>query len=242
MKKHIFTLLIVSVFARASAQNYNYAEGFNGVLQHVDSNLSSTGMVYNQMQEEGILMQFDPRIIQSDDNYQDTNELHNYKYSVGVDIGWFDGVSLKVNLGKNIFLQTDIGMGIFLNLFALTISPDITVDLGGQLFLFYENKFPRRTNTYWLAGGGLCFAALSPTDQTKKVNTIKGGAKALLGIEYYFGGKAPLSIQVDTRLGYNVMYSPKDTRRGVFIPSDNPYHYFDYGFVFTLRYHFGKKN
>ena len=63
-------------------------------------------------------------------------------HSVGINLGWTDGVSLKFHIKGNVYLQSDIG-----------ILPD--------------------------------------------------------------------------RIGF---------------PNDNPYHFFDYAFVFSLRYHFGKKN
>lgn len=173
---------------------------------------------------------------------QDTLGLHNYRYSMGADIGWFDGIMLKIQIKNNLYLQADVGMGLFFNFLALPISPSLTCDLGGQLNLLYEKKFPKRTNTYWIAGGGIYYAAVSPDGNTKKVNTMKGGIKAILGIEYFVGERLPLSLQVDMRIGYNILYSPNNSYRGEFIPSDNPYHYFDYGFVFSIRYYFGKKN
>jgi len=45
MKKHIVTLLIVSVFAIASAQSYTQA--FDSVFQHVDLSHTSTGILYH---------------------------------------------------------------------------------------------------------------------------------------------------------------------------------------------------
>ena len=240
MKKHLFILLVISVFTTASAQSYTQA--FDSVFRHVDLSHTSTGILCERgLPPEGLPTNcswVNNKVVSK----TDTADTQYYKHSVGINIGWFDGVCYRVNIVNNLFFQADVGMGLFLNFCALPICPDIVCDLGSQLYFLYERKFPKRTNTYWIAGGGLSIAAVSPVGDTKKINTLKAGPKVLLGIEFFPGGKVPLSIQVDARFGYNVMYSPKDSYRGVFIPNVNPYHYFDYGFVFSVRYHFGKKN
>ncbi len=47
MKKHLITLLVISVFTTASAQNYT--ESFNEVFRHVDLSHTSTGILYERV-------------------------------------------------------------------------------------------------------------------------------------------------------------------------------------------------
>ena len=173
----------------------------------------------------------------------DSINLAQLKHSVG--LSWFssfNGVSLKFNLHNQLYLQADIGAHAYLNFLFIPVSPTLGVDFGTQIYLLYENTFPRRTNVYWIAGGGLNFAGAPHIPYSKQVS-LKGGAQVILGIEC-MAESAPLSVQVDTRWGYGVIYSTKGVKpweRNGFIPDNNPYHFLDYGFVVTLRYYFDKR-
>lgn len=47
----------------------------------------------------------------------DTSNIDTHKHSVGVNVGWLDGLSLKFNFGNNIYLQTDFGFSFHANPF-----------------------------------------------------------------------------------------------------------------------------
>lgn len=167
----------------------------------------------------------------------DTCGLPNFRHSIGVDVAWMYGVSWKYNIMNNLFIQTDLGVTL------LAAEIPITLDAGGRFFVFYEDLFPRRTNTYWIAGGGIGLGAI-PHSDGKKEASLKGCVQSLLGIEIKPSG-TPLSFQFDARLGYGIIYSTKgiDPRgRLGFVSDDNPYHYFDFALVASIRYSFDKKN
>ena len=175
-----------------------------------------------------------------------TNSMGNYrggKHSVGISaLSSFTGISLKFNVADKLYLQTDFGGDAYLNFLFIPASPTLGADFGTQVYVLYEDLFPKRTNTYWLAGLGLNFAGVPHIPYSKQVS-LKGGVKAIFGVEY-IPDNSRLSFQVDTRWGYGIMYSTKGVKpweRNGYIPNDNPYHFLDYGFVFTLRFHFGNK-
>jgi len=198
MKKHIITLLIVSVFAGTSAQSYT-----------------------------------------------DTFRINNNKHSLGLNIGWLDGLSLKFNMWNNLFIQTDIGVSCQANPFCFIHEsfggPFLYTDLGVQLNVFYEKLFPNSCNAYWLAGGGIHIG--KECTESIKSPYFKTGAKIMLGIEWKFN--IPLSLQLDTRQGYGVIFAIDNKSfesKHLFLSTKHPIHFFDYSFVFSIRYHFGKKN
>lgn len=176
-------------------------------------------------------------------SYKDTTETPQYKHSVGVSAFCsFVGVSFKFNLKNNLYLQTDFGGDAYLDFLFIPISPALGADFGTQIYILYEDKFPRRTNVFWIAGCGLNFAGVPHIPYSKQVS-LKGGVKAIVGIECVFG-KSPLSLQVDTRWGYGIIHSTKGVKpweRNGYIPDDKTYHFLDYGIVFSLRYNFGKR-
>ena len=242
MKKHIITIVVLCAFAGASAQSYS--EAFYSVFQHVDLSHTSTGILYERVLPDESLTQYSFSATSSQTINKDTINSYDKKNSVGISAFCsFVGVSFKLNLRKNLYFQTDIGGNIYLNFLFIPRSPTLGADFGTQFYLLYEDKFPKRTNTYWIIGGGLNFAGVPHIPYSKQI-TLKSGAKAILGIEY-MPENTSISIQFDTRLGYGIMHSTKDVKsweRNGYLPNDNPYHFFDYGFVFSLRFHFGKKN
>lgn len=238
MKKHIITFLIVSAFTSASAQSYTQV--FDTIFQHVGFSHTSTGILYERARPVKRLTQLDFRKLNTDKEKSDTSGLFNYQYSIGVCVGaWFNGISLKSNLAHNLYLQSDFGLGIDIR---KSIVPE-GCDIGFKINLLYENRILNRTNTYWLVGGGIV-GGIVPHDAGKKEVSLKGGVQAILGIEYIFDS-IPMSLQIDTREGYGIIYSAKGTNpsnRIGMISNNNPYHFFDYSFVFSLRFHFNKKN
>ena len=183
-------------------------------------------------------------MVQSGTNTNKSACTPRNKYSLGISAFCsFVGVSLKCQLKEHLYLQTDLGGNAYLNFLFIPVSPTLGADFGAQVYLLYEDLFPKRTNTYWIAGLGLNFAGYPHIPYSNQVS-LKGGTKAILGIEY-IPDNSRLSFQVDTRWGYGIIYSTKGVNpraRNGEISDANPYHFLDYGFVFTLRFHFGKKN
>ncbi len=167
----------------------------------------------------------------------DTSNLHNCKHSVGLNVGWKNGIAMKFNVGNNLFVQTDIGANLH---FLIPILP-IPYDIGFDIKLLYEKKFPNRTNTFWFAGGSLG-GGVVPHSAGKKEVSFKGTVQPLLGIEYKMDS-APLSWQFEASFGYSIIYSSKaadPANRYGFTVDENPYHFFDFALVASLHYHFGK--
>ena len=241
MKKHVFTLLVVCIFTGISAQNYTQV--FDSVLQPVDLSNTSSGLLYEWVPQSVNLTQHPFSTITYQTNSENSSNDSTPKNSIGISaLCSFVGISLKYNLKRNLYLQTDIGGNAYINFLFIPHSPTLGADFGAQIYLLYEDLFPKRTNTYWIVGGGLNFAGVPHIPYSKQVS-LKGGAKVILGIEF-IPEKTPISIQIDTRLGYGIMYSTKGVRpweRNSYLPGDNPYHFFDYGFVFSLRFHFSKR-
>jgi hypothetical protein len=166
----------------------------------------------------------------------------NFRHSVGVDIGHLYGVSLKLNLVDNLYLQGDFGATLVANPLSFIhygFGPFMQVDLGGQIHVLYEKPFNKHPKVSWLAGGGGGFG--KECLQSISSPFFKAGATALFGLEWTFG--IPLSLQLDTRLGYGVAFAlDKSSNNSHFFYSvDEPYHFFDYALVFSIRYCFGKR-
>ncbi|MBR3559275.1 MAG: hypothetical protein IKN78_10420 [Bacteroidales bacterium] len=233
IKKHIITLLLVGMFAGASAQNDT--QSFDSVFRHVDLNHTTTGILYERV------LPFDdlPLCNSSASNFLtnriDSTDSMRKTHSVGINLGWTDGVSLKFNIEGNVYLQSDIGINMH---FLVPIIP-IPFDIGCDVKAVYEKKFSKATNTCWFAGGGLSFGIVP---HSKKDNGIsfKESVLSIFGIEYMMDSH-PLSVQFDARFGYGIIHTPKVIRPDrIGFPNDNPYHFLDFGIVFSLRYHFGK--
>ena len=242
MKKHIITFLVLSIFAGASAQSHTQA--FDSVFAHVSKVDATTGILYERVLPDEHLTRYPFLTTSVQTINKETRGASDKKNSVGISAFCsFVGVSLKFNLRNNLYFQTDIGGDAYLNFLFIPRSPTLGADFGTQFYILYEDKFPKRTNTYWIVGGGLNLAGVPHIPYSKQIS-FKSGAKVLLGIEY-MPENTSISIQIDTRMGYGIMYSTKGVKpweRNGYLPNDNPYSFFDYGFVFTLRFHFGKKN
>ena len=242
MKNKFIILIIAILFLFAETQAQTFTQIFDSVFTHVSRTDATTGMGEQVLPfGENPLCQFSTTSPQIGKN--DTSYTINNKHSVGISAFCsFVGVSLKFNLKNNLYLQTDFGGNAYLNFLFIPVSPGLGADFGAQVYLLYEDVFPHRTNVFWVAGCGLNLAGVPHIPYSKQVS-LKGGAKAILGIECALGN-TPFSIQVDTRWGYGIMYSTKGVRsweRNGYIPEDNPYHFLDYSIVFSLRYHFDKR-
>lgn len=167
----------------------------------------------------------------------DTTFSYKHKHSVGINVGWVDGLSLKFNLRSNVYLQADLGLALgvrplyFVNGF---FGPLLDVGYGGQIQVYAEDRFPKKTNAFWMLGGGVGYS--------KCLGTIpenwdsKFGIHVLLGVEWKFD--IPLSLQLDFRPGCSAMIPI--TNKSNHLSFDNTWFFVDYAFVFSVRYNFGK--
>ncbi len=160
--------------------------------------------------------------------------------SVGINLQGSLGLSAKAMLTDHLFLMTDINF-----------RPCITGDTkSGVLYLFwlessanifYQKKFKEtsQANIFWFAGGGISggwdfFDSL-----------IKLGVNTIAGFE--FGLKrVPLSFQLDLRPGYGLFLAPDgkpnpDRNAPWFTPNVVPFSFFDWSYVFSIRYTFNNK-
>ena len=239
MKKQIIIFLIFSVFACASAQNYSQA--FDSVFQHVDLSHTSTGILneiefpYEFTAQHSSLVK---QTLSNDANIDDSINNH----SIGINVGWLNGVSLKFHLKKNVYLQTDLGLSYSANpLYFIhdVFGPFLYLGYGGQVCVLYESSFPTSSNVSWITGAGM--SLFKSIDSYPDSPAFKSGISAVMGIEWKF--KIPLSIRLDTRQGYGVLFAPVRNPKTKNVSSvDHPWHFFDYAFVLSLYYHFGKKN
>ena len=177
----------------------------------------------------------------------DITDLPNYKHSVGLNVGMHSGFTMKFNLKNNWCFQADMGVSLLVNPFSYNIGvlgPWFYVDFGGHLNLLYERKFTKRTHTFWFVGIGGGFGkeligAQKPMDSPY----MKTDTYGILGIEWFFD--IPLSLQLETQLGYGLIFAPKNANFdnvSPFFEWPNPYHFMEIAFVFSVKYCFGKRN
>ncbi|MDR0364040.1 MAG: hypothetical protein LBH92_03365 [Bacteroidales bacterium] len=105
----------------------------------------------------------------------------SYNHSVGLTVGFIDGVNYKCFIGSNVALSADLGYN-----FRSSLS-------GGFHFnpnIMYQNRIAR-TPLEWFAGGGISLGSAQ--------RSFMMGLNAMGGIEYNF--KAPLILGTDIRLG-----------------------------------------
>ena len=239
MKKHIITFLICSVMAGVSAQNYTQA--FDSVFQHVDFSHTTMGLLYERDDPFECTLQYSSLRKQSHSSDADKADSVN-SHSIGINVGWLNGISLKFHLNNKVYLQTDLGLSYSANpLYFIhdVFGPLLYLGYGGQVCVLYESSFPMKSNVFWITGAGM--SLFKSIDSYPDSPAFKSGINAVLGIEWKF--KIPLSIRLDTRQGYGVLFAPVRNPRTKSVSSvDYPWHYFDYAFVLALYYHFGKKN
>lgn len=167
----------------------------------------------------------------------DTMFSPKYKHSVGINVGWVDGLSLKFNLHRNVYLQADLGLALGVSPLYFVhgfFGPLLDVGYGGHLHVYAEDHFPNKTNTFWMVGGGMGYS--------KSIGSIpenwdsKIGIHVILGVEWKFN--TPLSLQLDFRPGCSAMIPI--TNKSNHLSFDNTWFFVDYAFVFSVRYNFGK--
>lgn len=107
MKRYFVTLLICSVFAGISAQSSTQA--FDSVFQHVDLSQTSTGLLYEQGSISECTHQQSSLVKQTLSSDADKADSVN-NHSIGINVGWLNGVSLKFHLKNKVYLQTDLGL------------------------------------------------------------------------------------------------------------------------------------
>jgi len=165
-----------------------------------------------------------------------------YKSSVGGMLYNPLGVSFKISLKENIFLQTDI----FYTIYAYPYREDSSIywniypSVESNTNIMYQKKLKETqgVDLFWFIGGGItlgcCIIPLSG----------KSGVNAFTGVECVFKKDKPLSLQIDFRPGYAVLYKPNYEQSSDFLfsgPPKMPASHFNCLFTFTLRRAFIKK-
>ena len=161
-----------------------------------------------------------------------------YKASVGGMISYLPvvgGFSLKTFITKEFSFQTDIYFKTMLTGgihegYAIYSSCVINPNF------MYQNKMKelKQSELFWFLGSGVSFGF------TMK-GCVKFGANAIMGIEYIFFN-TPLSIQIDMRPGYGMLFSFSNEFNNLFLSNDkNPWHHFDLMIGFSIRYTFKNK-
>ena len=113
--------------------------------------------------------------------------------------------------------------------------PFLYLGYGGQVCVLYESSFPTSSNVSWITGAGM--SLFKSIDSYPDSPAFKSGISAVMGIEWKF--KIPLSIRLDTRQGYGVLFAPVRNPKTKNVSSvDHSWHFFDYAFVLSLYYHF----
>jgi hypothetical protein len=163
-----------------------------------------------------------------------------YKASVGGMLPSFLalGPSAKFFVGEHLALQTDLLYKATLTRykketdFFLALYP--TIELNTNVMCQKKIKDKETFDLFWFIGGGgtLGFEFIG-------ING-KFGVNAITGIEYVF--KGGLSVQIDLRPGYAMLFHSGDKINSYFlIPDVNPCHHFDWLIGFTIRRTFNKK-
>jgi hypothetical protein len=137
-----------------------------------------------------------------------------YKQSAGVIGGFTNGLSYKTfAIADNVALQTDLGVKLGISelrqFWGIEINPNI----------MYQHEIST-SNLYWFLGVGASIG-----DVFTNRNCGKFGANVIGGIEYKF--KSPLSLQLDYRPGYGLLFGKKLSES-----------YFDWGLNLSFRYTF----
>ena len=165
-----------------------------------------------------------------------------YKASVGGVLPSFFAVgpSAKFFFSDHLAFQADIMLKN-----GFTIGKDIDsnqrglvlyVGLETNLNFVYQKKLKekKKTELFWFTGSGISFGYTL-------AGNGKFGANAIVGMEYVFKN-SPISIQVDFRPGYGMLFSfDRSPVSGFFFTHKSPWSHFDWLIGFTLRYTFKKK-
>ena len=167
-----------------------------------------------------------------------------YKASVGgvVYAGIAAGPSFKAFFTDKVAFQVDF---LFrgtatgnLDLKENTCGPVLYFALETDLNIVYQKKLKETSNWFWFIGGGVGMG------RQLIAGNGKFGANVILGFEYVCE-KIPLTIQLDLRPGYAMLYnldSDELNKVQYFDPVKSPWSHFDWLAGLTLRYAFKEKN
>ena len=181
-----------------------------------------------------------------DSSQKINNNTLQYKHSIGLSLGMFNGISLKNNLVSNVYLQTDIGFSYIGMPFSLIMTSEPLLgylDIGARLGFIYEKSFLKHKNSFWFLGGGFDFGKDIIDDSApygfSSLYPLKVGAHAIVGFEWTFN--IPLSLQLDIRPGYGVLFASNKFvhSNDWFVITKFPCHFFDFTVAFSIRYLFG---
>ncbi len=263
MKKHIITLLIVSVFAGVSAQSYTQA--FDSVFQHVDLRHTSTGILYERVLPLSNLTSYVTNIpypvdicdfrqfVMANDEPFRAGAQHTflsdsvglYKFAAGVSIGLLGSAyTMKYAVSKKCMFQTDLGIKYFLNLVGDEggISPVILILVEASQNFLYQHTLAtkEKSSFYFLLGGGVS-GGLTPYGPI----TWKVGANPLFGLEIVLK-KPKMSFQVDLRPGYAALLRTEKAQQSDQHPfitgftsgiKQYPYHGYDISLNFAVKFY-----
>jgi hypothetical protein len=135
-----------------------------------------------------------------------------YKTSIGGIVPYTSlafGPSFKFFLTEYIAFQADIYIkgvltaGIDANIHTIAFAPYMSIET--NVNIYFQNKIKDKSSLalFWLFGGGMSFGYVFTPDNGKF------GLNTIIGLEYIFK-KRPLTIQLDIRPGYGLLFHPKD--------------------------------
>lgn len=158
----------------------------------------------------------------------------NYKQSVGLVVGSFNGFSYKNFISNNVALQTDLGFGLLATRGSIGM-----VGYEGLIYgiehhwsfhfnpnLYYQKTFHEENwgNISAFAGGGLSLGLASEFRNSMVFG--KCGFNAIAGIEFELDD-APFTFGLDFRPGYEMMFG-----HGIYG------NFFDWAIAASVRYTF----
>lgn len=171
-------------------------------------------------------------------SFTTASKPYSYKLSVGgVVPPTAMGVSVKISLQENLFLQTDVFYAgrYYLYRKDTSIFFHFYPSIESNTNIMYQEKLKEKkgADLFWFIGGGItlggwCF---------KFLENVKTELNALIGLEYVFKTDRPVSFQIDFRPGCALIYNPNYKKPdGWFdFPKKKFITHFDCLFFFTVR-------
>ena len=145
------------------------------------------------------------------------------------------GASFKTFFTNNMSFQADIYFktmltGAIKEGYAIYSSCVINTN-----FMYQKKLKEQKTSElFWFIGGGISLGCTM-------AGNAKFGTNTIVGLEYVF--KIPLTIQIDMRPGYGMLFSSDNELKGITLHSTkNPWSHFDWLLGLTLRYTLKNKN
>ena len=161
-----------------------------------------------------------------------------YKYSMGAVFGNMEGISYKMFVADKLAFQADLGVKFFATQFGKVVTPApyvpgdpvipvtpiaiktfVDVELNPHIMYQRSAKATEAGQLSWFVGVGASIGY--QFDKNGKF-----GANLIGGIEYS-GAKTPLSVQLDYRPGYGMLFDNNTTRS-----------FFDWTLALSVRYTF----